>query len=247
MPAWHRMVRKLSRIIHSWWHGLRKHQRRPKPLPPAQVQYEACSNHLQAQVQQQHYHQINYGFAAVAGLMVGNPGIIRQHTCPICFDLSFSHGHGELCWDCVNAYAMAELPSIIWKHLMDKNRLPANVIDLMEAYLLPRHDASAIFRKIYLRKMLLGPLDNPTPFRLLTYPGNGMAASISETEDIIDRVLAFAVTQRLQVKRVCMPTAPAMAQDGAIPIPAIGGTVASEADPTLTMPPYLPSCVQPIL
>jgi len=88
----------------------------------------------------------------------------------------------------VNAFEMDALPGIIWQHLFHTLRLPAEVTDLMEAYLLPKHDALAIFRKTYLRNMLLGPLCNPTPFRLLTYCDNRMAGSTSMTEDIIDRV-----------------------------------------------------------
>ena len=36
LPAWHRMVRKLLRTIHSWWAPIR-HQRRPKKLPPPEA------------------------------------------------------------------------------------------------------------------------------------------------------------------------------------------------------------------
>ena len=157
--------------------------------------------------------------------------MFRKHTCPICFDSSFSHGHGELCWDCVNAFERDALPGIIW-HMFRTLRLPAEVTDLMEACLLQKHDASAIFRTTYLRKMLLGPMCNPTPFRLLTYCGNRMAGNISMTEDIIDRVLAFAVT----LKRVGTFSAASCAMAGADGIPpAVAG---GEADP-------IPTCVLP--
>ena len=85
----------------------------------------------------------------------------------------------------------ATMASIVFKHLFETLNLPDTFGQELVRYLQPMHDALANFRGQYLRKMLMGPPYAPSKFRLLTYYGNGMAGNISDTEDIIDRVIAF--------------------------------------------------------
>ena len=126
---------------------------------------------------------------------MGSHQLFLRFSCPQCGDSSFLHAHDcdeppVLCGDCLNANAVAEMRScIIFKHLQQTVSVPESIMDTLPLYLLPMHDTWAMFRKEYLRIMLLQRggvyLGNVLYrdvqlFRKLTYCSNGMAGSVSE-------------------------------------------------------------------
>ena len=123
---------------------------------------------------------------------MGSTTKFERHLCGRCGDSSFLNA-GGFCGDCEYDNAVATTPCITFKYLLERVKLPETIIDTLVRYLLPEN-SWVTFRKEYLRKMLLAWSDNPlTPFRMLTCYTNGMAATISHTEDCIDRVLRFVV------------------------------------------------------
>ena len=101
--------------------------------------------------------------------------------------------HEDLCIDCGNAKLIKDAKETeVFKYLFGTRNLPLICVEPLVRYLKPMPDADAEFRRLYLRAMLLGPpIDPRSPFRKLTYFSNGEAASISGSEDVIDRVLKF--------------------------------------------------------
>jgi ribosomal protein L37E len=138
---------------------------------------------------------------------MGSTTKFERHICGRCGDSSFLNA-GGFCGDCEYDNAVATTPCITFKYLLERVKLPEAIIDTFVPYLLKIPENSWVtFRKAYLRKMLLAWSDNPwTQFRMLTYQTNGMAASISDTEDCIDRVLSFVV--ELPAHQVQPPKSP---------------------------------------
>ena len=102
-----------------------------------------------------------------------------------------TYKNGQIwCIDCLNAPTRLA-QTTVFQYLGTCN-IPINIITRLVPYLGPIHTAQAEFRRLYLRPLLLGPNTHPRQgFRLLTYGSNGMPGSISDTEDIIDRLLGF--------------------------------------------------------
>ena len=118
--------------------------------------------------------------------------MFERHICGRCGDSSFLNV-GGFCGDCGLLIDAVRTPCITFKYLLERLKLPETIIDTLVQYLLPEN-SWVTFRKEYLRKMLLAWSGNPlAPFRMLTCHTNGMAATISYTEDCIDRVFRFAV------------------------------------------------------
>ena len=78
---------------------------------------------------------------------MGSYAMFHRHTCPQCFDSSFSHGPNDLCGDCLEANAKAAIPCIIFMHLLQTIKFPESLIDKLVQYMLPRDDALATFWK----------------------------------------------------------------------------------------------------
>ena len=142
-------------------------------------------------------------------VLPGDITMFERHICGRCGDSSFLNV-GGFCGDCGLLIEAVRTPCITFKYLLERVKLPEAIIDTFVPYLLKIPENSWVtFRKEYLRKMLLAWSDNPwTQFRMLTYQTNGMAASISDTEDCIDRVRSFVV--ELPAHQVQPPKSPGM-------------------------------------
>ena len=122
---------------------------------------------------------------------MGSRGLFHRYRCYECGDLSMAnctYKNGQIwCMDCLNAPTRLA-QTTVFQYLGTCN-IPVNIIT---PYLGPIDTAEVEFRRLYLRPLLLGPNTHPRQgFRLLTYGSNGMPGSISDTEDIIDRLLGF--------------------------------------------------------
>ena len=73
---------------------------------------------------------------------------------------------------------------------------PHIAMGIIASYFVEKLDGDAMFRRGYLRKMLVGPCLHPMPlvsFRRFSYFSNGQAGNISMNEDIIDHIIAYVV------------------------------------------------------
>ena len=121
---------------------------------------------------------------------------VNKFTAPCysCGESSILNFCDELCIQCENVELILNLQNTgIFKQLFKTKNLPGTFVESLLRYLKPMLDPDAEFRRLYLRIMLLGPPSDPSPFRKMTYFGNGILGNISDTADILDRVLAFAV------------------------------------------------------
>ena len=104
-----------------------------------------------------------------------------------------------LCPECANkvrtTWMVDSMPFLMMHRYLP---MPRNVLVVMSEFFIQKLDSKAIFTRDYLQIMLLGhPMRfGMLSFRNLCYYHNGIAGSISATEDIIDRIIDYVVGHR---------------------------------------------------
>ena len=125
--------------------------------------------------------------------------MFERFVCHTCGDSSFINDTwNHQCPDCTNRQRVCEVGNSVQFQTMRRvQHLPLDVIPVIVSLFVEKLDGNAMFRSRYLRKMLVGPppslFESISTFRSFTYWGNGSEGNISETEDIIDRIIAYVV------------------------------------------------------
>ena len=131
---------------------------------------------------------------------MGSYSAFTRHECPMCASCSVINfpDQIDICYACENTKALMARTTIVTH--FHKIKLPAPAIADVQSFLQPLYDLNAEFRRLYLRQVLMQPWSPPvgqvqgdkrSVFHLFTYYGNGMAGTISQTEDVASRILSF--------------------------------------------------------
>ena len=131
-----------------------------------------------------------------SSVAMGSHRMFARFPCHLCSNSSMVNDPDELelCISCQNLRLIEDFTrTSVGRYLFVARGLPIQLVEPLVRYPTRMPDPSAEFRRYYLRILLQGPPMGQSPFRRTTYASNSIAGSISDQEDILDRILAFTV------------------------------------------------------